>query len=107
MKKLISISESRSKKWLKAFVVLLRDTTWKCGVVERLVVNYLRRQVQHYGCTQSSVKDMLEHFRLNEKQHHRFLEAMERLEKRGIIKIVFKPFSSSDEFNVVSRQGGL
>jgi hypothetical protein len=50
---------------------------------------------------------MLEHFRLNGKQHHRFLEAMERLEKRGIIKIVFKPFSSSDEFDVVSRQGGL
>jgi len=50
---------------------------------------------------------MLEHFSLNGKQHHRFLEAMERLEKRGIIKIVFKPFSSSDEFNVVSRQGGL
>jgi hypothetical protein len=89
---------------LKAFVVLLRDTTWKCGVVERLVVNYLRLQFQRYGCTRSSVKDMLEHFRLNGKQHHRFLESMER---RGIIKIVFKPFSSPDEFNALSRQGGL
>jgi hypothetical protein len=50
---------------------------------------------------------MLEHFRLNGKEQHRFFEAMERLEKRRIIKIVFKPFSSSDEFNVVSGQGGL
>jgi len=50
---------------------------------------------------------MLEHFRLKEKQQHRFLESMERLEKRGIIKIVFKPFSSPDEFNALSRQGGL
>jgi hypothetical protein len=104
---LICITKSESQRRLKAFAVLLRDTTWKCGVVERLVVNYLRWQFQRYGCTRSSVKDMLEHFRLNGKQHHRFLEAMERLEKRGIIKIVFKPFSSSDEFNVVGRQGGL
>jgi len=50
---------------------------------------------------------MLEHFRLNGKQHHRFLDAMERLERRGIIKIVFKPFSSSDEFSALSREGGL
>jgi hypothetical protein len=70
-------------------------------------VNYLRLQFQRYGSTQTSVKDMLEYFRLNGKQHHRFLEAMERLEKRGIIKIVFKPFSSSEELNLVSRQGGI
>jgi hypothetical protein len=50
---------------------------------------------------------MLEHFRLNGRQQRRFLEAVERLEKRGIIKIVFKPFSSPDEFNAASRQGGL
>jgi hypothetical protein len=107
VKILICITRSEPQRRLKVFVVLLRDTTWKCGIVERLVVNYLRRQFQSYGRTRSSVKDMLEHFRLNGKQHHRFLEAMERLEKRGIIKIVFKPFSSPDEFNVVSRQGGL
>jgi hypothetical protein len=50
---------------------------------------------------------MLEHFRLNGKQHHRFLDAIERLERRGIIKIVLKPFSSPDEFNALSRQGGV
>ncbi|MGD9131636.1 MAG: hypothetical protein PVH73_08720 [Candidatus Bathyarchaeota archaeon] len=104
---MVCVTKRGSQRRLKAFVVLLRDTTWKCGVVERLVVNYLRRQFQHCGCTQTSVKDMLEHFRLNGKEQHRFFEAMERLEKRRIIKIVFKPFSSSDEFNVVSGQGGL
>jgi hypothetical protein len=107
VKVLVCVSESVPQRQLEAFVVLLRDTTWKCGVVERLVVNYLRRQVKRCGCTGSSVKEMLEHFRLNEKGNHRFLEALERLEKRGIVKIVFKPFSSSDKFNVVSRQGGL
>lgn len=104
---MICTTGSESKRRIKAFVVLLRDTTWKCGVVERLVVNYLRQQFPHCGSTPTSVKAMLEHFRLHGEEHHRFFEAMERLEKRGIIKIVFKPFSSSDDFNVVSVQGGL
>jgi hypothetical protein len=104
---LIQISGIRSQRRLKAFVVLLRDTTWKCGTVERLVVNYLQLQFQQCGRTQSSVKDMLEHFKLKEKQQHPFLEAMERLERRGIIKIVFNHFSSWDELTLLSRQGGL
>ena len=86
---------------IKAFVILLRNTTWKCGVVERCVVNYLRRQ-KH-----SSVKDMLEHFEVKEAQHHRFFEAMERLEKRGIIRVMFKPFSSSQDRSSIPRQRGL
>jgi hypothetical protein len=93
-----------SQRRLKAFVVLLRNTTWKCGTVERLVIDYLRRQFQQCGCTQSSIKDMLEHFTLKGNQKYRFLQAIERLERRGIIKIVFNPFSSPDELNLLSRQ---
>jgi len=47
---------------------------------------------------------MMQHFELSGKQKSEFLEAMKR---RGIIKIVFNPFSSSDELTVLSRQGGL
>ena len=104
---MICVTGSASQSQLETFVVLLRDTTWKCGAVERLVVNYLRQQFPHCGCNPTSVKAMLEHFRSNGEENHRFFEAMERLEKRGIIKIVFKPFSSSNEFNAVSGQGGL
>lgn len=102
---LIYISKTENQSRVNAFVVLLRDTTWKCGVVERLVVNYLRKQFPRCGYIQTSVKDMMEHFKMNEEDH-RFFEAMDRLEKRGIIKIVSKSFSSSDKLNVVSRQGG-
>ena len=94
---MICVSESASQKLTKSFVVLRRDTTWKCGTVERLIVNYLRRQIQRFGCDHFSVKDMLEHFKVKKKQHRRFLEAIERLEKRGIIQIVFDPFSSPKE----------
>jgi len=106
VKALVQISGIGSQRRLKAFVVLLRNTTWKCGTVERLVIDYLRRQVQQCGCTQSSIKDMLEHFTLKGKQKYRFLQAIERLERRGIIKIVFNPFSSPDEFYALSREGG-
>jgi hypothetical protein len=48
---------------------------------------------------------MLEHFTLKGEQKYRFLKAIERLETRGIIKLVFNPFSSPDEPNVLSRDG--
>jgi len=74
---------------LRAIAILLRNTTWKCGKVERLVVDYLRNQLQRCGHAQTSVKDMLRHFKLSGKQKSEFLEAIKRLERRHIIKIVF------------------
>ena len=100
MKAVVQIAENGSQRTLEEFVVLLRNTTWRCGTVERRVIEYLRRQLQQCGCTKSSIKDILEHFMLKVKQKYRFLQAIERLEKRGIIKVVFNPFSSLDELDV-------
>ena len=85
--------KTASQRLTRAFVVLLRDTTWKCGTVERLVVNYLRRQIRQCKRTHFSVEDILENFEVKKHQQRRFFDAIERLEKRGIIKIVFNPFS--------------
>lgn len=87
--------KTTSQKLHRAFVVLLRDTTWKCGTVERLVVNYLRRQIRYCRGTHYSVKDILENFEVKKHQQRRFFDAIERLEKRGIIKIVFNSFPYS------------
>jgi len=48
---------------------------------------------------------MLEHFNVNEKQHYSFFEAIQRLEKRGILKLVFNPFFSTDEFAELNKNG--
>ena len=88
-----------SQRLPRAFIVLLRDTTWKCGNVERLVVNYMRRQVRNHRGTPFSVKDILEDFEVKKHQQRRFFDAIERLEKRGIIKIIFNPFSYPSELN--------
>jgi len=75
---------------IRAIAVLLRNTTWKCGRVERLVVNYMREQTRRFGRIRTPVKDMLQHFKLKGKQKSEFFDAMKRLEKRRIIKI--EPF---------------
>ena len=97
----MGVSGIRSKRMIKAFVVLLRNTTWKCGVVERRVVTYLRGKRQNGEFTKSSVNDMFEHFEVDETEHQRFFEAMDRLEKRGIIKVIFHPFSLTSESSML------
>ena len=75
---------------IHAIAVLLRNTTWKCGRVERLVVDYMREQVRRFGRVRTPIGDMLQHFKLKGKQKSEFFDAMKRLEKRRIIKI--EPF---------------
>lgn len=80
-------SRKDAQRMIKAIAVLLRNTTWKCGRVERLVVNYLRQKIRRCGRARTPIKEMLQHFKLSGKQKSEFLDAIKRLEKRRIIKI--------------------
>jgi len=80
-------SREEAQRMLRAFAVLARNTTWKCGRVERLVVNHLREQLRKFGKAQSPVKEMLQRFKLKGKQKSEFFDAIKRLERRRIIKI--------------------
>ena len=60
VKALIKISGIQSRLF-ESTVILLRRTTWKCGKVERVVINFLQKQAQQFGQTKSHVKDILEH----------------------------------------------
>jgi len=80
-------SKREAQRMIRAFAVLLRNTTWKCGRVERLVVNYLRDQIRKFGRAQTPVREMLQHFKLKGKQKSEFFDAIKRLEKRRIIRI--------------------
>ncbi|PVX25187.1 MAG: hypothetical protein CW691_05435 [Candidatus Bathyarchaeum sp.] len=72
---------------LKSIVTLIRNTTWKCGKIERSVVNYLQRKRQRNGAAQSPVTDIMQHFEVNGKQKSEYIEALQRLERRNIIKL--------------------
>ena len=76
-----------AQRMIKSIAVLLQNTTWKCGRVERVVVDYLRGRFQRGGRASTPVKEMLQHLRLSGKQKSEFLDAIKRLEKRRIIRI--------------------
>jgi len=80
-------SKEEAQKMIRSIAVLIRNTTWKCGKIERLVVKYLQGRLLNYGAPRTSIKDMLQHFKLRGKQRSEFFDALRRLEKRRIIRI--------------------
>ena len=76
-----------AQKTLSSIATLIRNTTWKCGKIERRVVDYLQRKRQRCGFAKTSIMDILKHFEVSGKQKSELLEAIRRLERRNIIKI--------------------
>jgi hypothetical protein len=79
-------------------VVLLRNTTWKCGKVERLIIDYLRSHIHHRKKNNPSMKEMLEHFISKGKKDTQVLDAVDRLENRGIIKLVTNTIDEASNY---------
>jgi len=79
---------SETQRLVKAIVVLIRNTTWRCGRLERLVVKHLHKRSASFGKPQMPVKDMLQSFKLTGKKKNEFLDAIRRLERRNIIRIL-------------------
>ncbi len=80
-------TKGRTKRMIEAIAILLRNTTWKCGKIERLVVNYLRKQLRTFGRVKVPLFEMLQYFKLDEKRKSEFFDAVKRLEKRNIIRL--------------------
>ena len=80
-------SRQETQKMFRSIAVLLRNSTWKCGRIERLVVKYLQSHLKKSGNAWSHIKDMVQHFKLQGKQKSEFFDALKRLEKRHIIRI--------------------
>ena len=73
---------------VRAIVILIRNTTWKCGKLERLIVGYLNRKTKGLGKPQMMVDDMICNFELTGKKKNEFLDALRRLERRNIVRIL-------------------
>ncbi|MGA9387689.1 MAG: hypothetical protein WBV70_02555 [Candidatus Bathyarchaeia archaeon] len=76
------------KKLVKAIVVLIRNTTWRCGRLERLVVKHLYNKNVVFGKPEMPVNDILLNLKLTGKKKNEFLDAIKRLERRNIIRIL-------------------
>ena len=75
-------------RFRKAVVVLIRNTTWRCGKLERLIVKHLHRESTGLGKSGTPLTDMLQSFNLSGKRRNEFLDAIKRLERRNIVKIL-------------------
>lgn len=76
-----------TRRLVRAIVVLIRNTTWKCGRLERSIVSYLHRRTKGLGKPQMTVHDMIQKFELTGKKKNEFLDALRRLERRKIVRI--------------------
>lgn len=77
-----------TQRLLNAIVVLIRNTTWKCGKLERSIVNYLNRMARGFGKSRIAVNEMIRKFKLTGKKKNEFLDALRRLERRKIVRIL-------------------
>jgi hypothetical protein len=72
---------------IKAIAVLLRNTTWRCGRIERLIIGHLQTCLRRNGVPRTSIKDMIQHFKLYGRRKTEFYDALRRLEQRRIIRL--------------------
>lgn len=79
--------KGRKGKFVKAIVILIRNTTWRCGKLERSIVKHLLARNAGFGRPEMPVKDMIKDFNLTGKKKNEFLDAIKRLERRNIIRI--------------------
>ena len=79
---------SETKRLVRAIVILIRNTTWRCGKLERLIVKHLYKRNEGFGKPEMSITDMLKNFKLTGKKKNEFLDAIRRLERRNIIRIL-------------------
>ena len=88
MKKSTRKRNSETKRLVRAIVILIRNTTWRCGKLERLIVKHLYKKNAGFGKPEMPVNDMLQNFKLTGKKKNEFLDAIKRLERRNIVRIL-------------------
>lgn len=73
---------------IKQFVVLMRNTTWRCGKLEKSIVKHLHKKRENLGKNGVPVCDMMQNLDLTGEKKNEFLDALRRLEKRNIVRLL-------------------
>jgi len=83
----LSKRQTSEQTLVRTIVVLIRNTTWRCGKLERSIVKHLHKRHENFGKSEMSVKDMMHNLNLSGEKRNEFLDALRRLEKRNIVKL--------------------
>ena len=84
----MGMKDGETQRLVKAIIVLLRNTTWRCGRLERLIVRHLGKSHRNFGRPEMPVNEMLQNFQITGKKKNEFLDAIRRLERRNIVRIL-------------------
>jgi hypothetical protein len=87
------VGDSRGRKTneqtlVQTLVVLMRNTTWRCGKLEKSIVKHLYKRHENFGRPEITVKDIMVNLNITGEKKDECLDALHRLEKRNIIKMV-------------------
>ncbi|MDR0372445.1 MAG: hypothetical protein LBI79_02615 [Nitrososphaerota archaeon] len=79
--------KSSEKTPVQTIVVLNRNTTWRCGKLEKSIVNHLYKRYKNFGRPSESIKDIMLNLNLTGEKTDSCIDALRRLEKRNIVTI--------------------
>jgi hypothetical protein len=86
------LGESRGRKsneqaLVRTIVILIRNTTWRCGKLEKSIVTHLHKKNQNFGKKGVSIKEIMMNLNITCEKKDECLDAIKRLEKRNIVKL--------------------
>jgi len=84
----LSKRQTNEQALVRTLVILIRNTTWRCGKLERSIVKHLHKRHENFGKSEMSVKDMMHTLNLAGEKRNEFLDALRRLEKRNIVRLL-------------------
>ena len=79
--------KSNEQTLVRTIVVLIRNTTWRCGKLEKSIVRHLYKRHENLGKAEVSVKEIMVNLNITGEKKDECLDALRRLEKRNIVKM--------------------
>ncbi|MGA2683171.1 MAG: hypothetical protein ABSF44_15395 [Candidatus Bathyarchaeia archaeon] len=79
--------KSNEQTLVRTIVTLIRNSTWRCGKLEKSIVQHLHKRHQNFGKNDVSVKEIMLSLNITGEKKDECLDALRRLEKRNIVKI--------------------
>jgi hypothetical protein len=80
--------KTKQQTLVKTIVILIRNTTWRCGKLEKSIVRHLHKRNENFGKATASVGDIMQNLNFTGEKKSEFLDALKRLEKRNIVKLM-------------------
>jgi hypothetical protein len=80
--------KAKEQTLVRTIVVLIRNTTWRCGKVEKSIVKHLYKRHRNFGKPGMSIREIMQNLNLTGTKKDECIDAIKRLEKRNIVKIM-------------------